>query len=57
MDVPLQAAADEPLVALVADVALVTLGVEADDKLAPCCHAGALLFSCNYYCGSNVNYN
>ena len=52
VELPLEAAADEPLEA---DVELAPLGVVADVELPPCCHAGAVLFSCNYYCGTNFS--
>jgi hypothetical protein len=52
-ELPLEAAADEPLEA---DVELAPLGVVVPDvELPPCCHAGAVLFSCNYFCWIHFN--
>ena len=52
-DLPLEAAAADPLEA---DVELAPLGVVVPDvELPPCCHAGAVLFSCNYFCWINFS--
>ena len=53
VEFPREAAADEPLEA---DVELAPLGVVVPDvELPPCCHAGAVLFSCNYFCWIKIS--
>ena len=53
VELPLEEAADEPLEA---DVEPAPLGVVVPDvELPPCCHAGAVLFSCNYFCWINFS--
>ena len=55
VDLPLEAAAAaaDPLEA---DVELASLGVVIPDvELPPCCHAGAVLFSYNYFCWIKIS--
>ena len=52
-DLPFEAPAADPLEA---DVELAPLGVVVPDvELPPCCHAGDVLFSCNYFCWIKIS--